>query len=162
MTSSSLYFFDAVETPLAEDEYPPVFTTAIQHPKRRVTLEDPVTMLHHSPTSPINNQMDDEDDPLLGRGGPIESHSSGSQRFEMISRRPTIEHAKALSEPRVPQQERGFPGGLTVAELEECVSTFEMTLSLLLLRPTPVVMLLNHQVFLLSRTMTLTYRSSTS
>ncbi|CAJ1932649.1 unnamed protein product [Cylindrotheca closterium] len=115
----SLFFFDAVENPLGEDEYPPIFTTAIQHPKRRVTLEDPITMLHHAPTDRVSDD-DDGDDELLTRQGPIADHLSGSQRFETISRRPTLEHTKALQGPRVPQAEKGFPGGLTVAELEEC------------------------------------------
>jgi len=105
---------------LAEDDYPPVFTIAVPPRNRRVTLEDPVTMLHHAPNAPLD--VEDPDDPEIS-AGPIASHSSGSQRFEKISRRPTLEHAKQLSEPRVPQEERGFPGGLTVDELEECVST---------------------------------------
>lgn len=118
VSESSMYFFDAVETPLGEDEYPPYFTTSIAHPKPKVSLEDPITLLKHSPTSPVNN--DDEIHPQK----PISSHKRRSVRWEQITRRPTMEHAQALSSPRVAQDEKGYPGGLTVAELEECVSSY--------------------------------------
>eukprot|EP00980_Cylindrotheca_fusiformis_P021916 scaffold8747_cov96-Cylindrotheca_fusiformis.AAC.11 len=118
--SSSLYYFDAVETPLGEDEYPPFFTTSIVHPKPKVTLEDPTTMLKHAPNDALmkteGNEAEDEVHPKK----PISSHMRRSVRFEKITRRPTIEHAQALRQPRVAQNEKGYPGGLTSSELEEC------------------------------------------
>lgn len=118
---STLFFFDAVETPLGEDEYPPIFTVGIPHPKPRVTLEDPITLLKHAPSSPLSEEMTEEF--VSGIKSPIAiDHRQNSERFQVITRRPTLENAKALQDPRVAQAERGFPGGLTFSELEECVS----------------------------------------
>jgi hypothetical protein len=53
----------------------------------------------------------------------IQSHKEPSMRFEEIKRRPTLEHAKHLIDPRVKSRGvQGYPGALTVEELEECVS----------------------------------------
>ena len=41
----SQYFFDAVETPLAEDEYPIVFTATNPPPRLKVSMTDPSSML---------------------------------------------------------------------------------------------------------------------
>jgi hypothetical protein len=65
-SSSSMFFFDAVDQPLGENEFPfpfpfpidgyaiggpnsgIVFTTSIEHPAPKVTMDDPTTMLRHS------------------------------------------------------------------------------------------------------------------
>jgi hypothetical protein len=107
----SLFFFDAVESPLRDDEYPPVFTTTMPHPKLRVTLEDPATLLKSLDT--VEPQL---------RGSPMESHRRKSRRFVEITRRSTMEHTTELEQPRVPIEERGYPGGLSMDELGECVS----------------------------------------
>lgn len=127
VSESSMFYFDAVETPLGEDEYPPFFTTSILHPKPNVTLEDPISLLKHDPTSPpkgrIHQEEEEEEQVDLRPHKPISSHKRRSVRWDEITRRPTMEHTHALSEPRVPQAEQGYPGELTVHELEECVST---------------------------------------
>jgi hypothetical protein len=131
VSESSMFYFDAVETPLGEDEYPPFFTTSILHPKPNVTLEDPITLLKHDPTSPLKGRISEDDEEEeeeeeqvdLRPHKPISSHKRRSVRWDEITRRPTMEHTHALSEPRVPQAEQGYPGELTVHELEECVST---------------------------------------
>jgi hypothetical protein len=127
-SESSMFYFDAVETPLGEDEYPPFFTTSIPHPKPSVTLDDPITLLKHAPTPPLKGRIPEEEEvkeqeDFRNHKPPISSHKRRSVRWEQITRRPTMEHTHALSEPRVPQAEKGYPGELTIHELEECVST---------------------------------------
>ena len=63
--NESMYFFDAVDEPLQDEEYPIdgyvikssggelgdypiIFTTTLQHPAPRVSMEDPNTMLRSS------------------------------------------------------------------------------------------------------------------
>mmetsp|Transcript_20969 Transcript_20969/g.48695 ORF Transcript_20969/g.48695 Transcript_20969/m.48695 type:complete len:276 (+) Transcript_20969:102-929(+) len=112
--ASSLFYFDAVEEPLGEEEYPPIFTTAIVHPKPQVTLDDPKTLLRKpSIIKPTTTSTQENQEP---------NKSGRSVRFVTIAERPASEHAELLKSPRVPQAEKGFPGGLTVVELEECVS----------------------------------------
>eukprot|EP00523_Entomoneis_sp_CCMP467_P010166 CAMPEP_0168732250 /NCGR_PEP_ID=MMETSP0724-20121128/7677_1 /TAXON_ID=265536 /ORGANISM="Amphiprora sp., Strain CCMP467" /LENGTH=584 /DNA_ID=CAMNT_0008779269 /DNA_START=374 /DNA_END=2128 /DNA_ORIENTATION=- len=110
--ASSLFYFDAVEEPLGEEEYPPIFTTAIVHPKPQVTLDDPKTLLRKpSIIKPTTTSTQENQEP---------NKSGRSVRFVTIAERPASEHAELLKSPRVPQAEKGFPGGLTVVELEEC------------------------------------------
>lgn len=54
---------------------------------------------------------------------PLDYSKPHSQRFLEIPRRSTLENQKALEAPRVPIAQQGYPGGLTVSELAECVSS---------------------------------------
>jgi hypothetical protein len=110
----SQYYFDAEEEALKEDEYPILFTTALQHPKPIVSLEAPETLLRTS-----KSIMRQESAP------PIESHKRLSERFLKIARRPTLEHHQELKMPRVKIPLQGYPGELTFEELVECVSNKE-------------------------------------
>lgn len=198
--ADSLYFFDALEHPLGDEEYPIdgyviksdllgdypiVFTTSVQHPAPHVSMDHPETLLKRrrtTPPLPVSTtphggrshrltsesiwlaSTDQNDDPGGGTGSdmatssrqqqrkatttatkrkqqyhqeqkhkrhptkaerrhsePIESHKEPSMRFLNILRRPTLEHAQQLQEPRVKVSLKGYPGELDVMELEECV-----------------------------------------
>lgn len=107
----SLCFFDAVENPLHPEDYPPSFTTSVKRPKPVVTLEDPTTLLRHKPSDqPVQQSMEI-----------IPMNRKRSRRFERIASTAVSEHTKQLQEPRIRASERGFPGGLSLEELAECV-----------------------------------------
>jgi hypothetical protein len=144
-----LFFFDACENPLAEDEYPYISITDYLRPKRRVSMKDPLSMLrkHQSVESSeehpkLKNETDDGldgDDSLIQRRAfkkhvsePINSHKSRSERFLTLTSRSTVEHQAILQQPRVKIPQRGFPGDLTMAELGECVRQIRMCRCVLL------------------------------
>ena len=141
--TDSQYFFDAQEQPLKDDEYPIVFTTTLQHPKPKVSLEHPETLLRKSaaaaaPPTEQSIVKKQESVPLqVGEkyerqlSEPIESHRQTSVRFQKITRRPTLEQKSFLEEPRVKITEQGYPGELNFEELAECVSNI-MSLNVLL------------------------------
>jgi hypothetical protein len=196
--ADSVYFFDALEDPLGEEEYPidayvvksdilgeyPIFfTTSLQHPAPHVSLDEPETMLKKkkekaggqvgtagsqrqgavssssspnrsysldggkaissqslwiatadgtesatatsssSPTKKKLSQQQRRTQQAERRNSePIRSHKERSVRFLDIQRRPTLEHAKELEQPRVKVSLKGYPGELEINELEECVS----------------------------------------
>jgi hypothetical protein len=137
-----LFFFDACEHPLAEDEYPYISITDYVRPKRRVSMKDPLSMLgkHEGEGLSKSKQLtddhvaildagtDDDDESAIQRSTlkylsePIQNHKSPSQRFLTLTSRSTIEQQTFLQQPRVRISQRGFPGDLTVDELGECVS----------------------------------------
>lgn len=193
--AESMYFFDALEDPLDDEEYPidsyvvksdmlgeyPIyFTTSLQHPAPHVSMDEPETMLKKqtatvkggggaaaagvdgkivsSRSSSLNGgtgisseavwvaKLDAADtsttmsaaarrktstpavlsqtrpEQQRRNSEPIRSHREPSVRFLDIQRRPTLEHAKQLQEPRVKISLKGYPGELEMNELEECVS----------------------------------------
>jgi hypothetical protein len=176
----SMYFFDAVDRPLGDDEYPidgyaigaqkfkVVFTTSIQSPSRRVSLTDPDSMLRPrsrssslGSLSSLNDFQDaccDETEfepltidhhPKKSRNDKILNHKEPSIRFRKIRRRSAEELAADLKKPSAATIDdaigmAGYPGTLTVEELDECVSekqTIEVKSMLCLL--------LLHSLFLL-------------
>ena len=155
----SMFFFDAVDHPLGEDEYPidgyviggkgkprVVFTTSMEHPAPRVSLEEPTSMLRNSlkngPSSSTGSRVswrdtDDDSHELVSQENTnhssrtkakIANHKEPSLRFKRIRSRSTEELATDLQQfPKPPAVEDvigmgGYPGTLTVEELEECVS----------------------------------------
>eukprot|EP00532_Pseudo-nitzschia_australis_P004986 CAMPEP_0168202500 /NCGR_PEP_ID=MMETSP0139_2-20121125/24308_1 /TAXON_ID=44445 /ORGANISM="Pseudo-nitzschia australis, Strain 10249 10 AB" /LENGTH=719 /DNA_ID=CAMNT_0008128197 /DNA_START=164 /DNA_END=2323 /DNA_ORIENTATION=- len=154
----SMFFFDAVDHPLGEDEYPidgyiiggrgkprVVFTTSMEHPAPRVSLEEPVSMLRNSlkngPCSSTGSRVSwrdaHEDDSLElvpqentnysnRTKAKIANHKEPSLRFKRIRSRSTEELTTDLQQfPTPPAVEdvigmAGYPGTLTVEELEEC------------------------------------------
>jgi len=138
-----LFFFDACEHPLADDEYPYISITDYVRPKRRVSMKDPLSMLGSQVGEGLSNskQLTDNHVAILDAGGtdnddesaiqrptlkkymsePIQNHKSPSQRFLTLTSRSTIEQQAILQKPRVKISQRGFPGDLTVDELGECV-----------------------------------------
>jgi hypothetical protein len=112
--TDSMFFFDAVPEELGPDDYPIVFTTKLQHPAPKVSLDEPETLLRQAttPTEPPRRQ----------ESAPIESHRKPSSRFERIARRSSDEFKRQLESPRVKIPLQGYPGDLTVQELAECVS----------------------------------------
>ena len=116
----SLFFFDACETPLAEDEYPPTFTNYLP-PKRKVSLEEPWTMLsrnhNHRATTTITVQEEEEAEDSTERT--VTETSDGFSDPSSSSQRSTV----LLQQPRVKLSMKGFPGNLTMSELQQCVSS---------------------------------------
>lgn len=142
-----LYFFDAVDQPLDDDEYPidgyaiggqqkfkVVFTTSIQ-PSPKASLADPDSMLRpQSRSSSLGSLSDFEDaydivptESSHSRSSKIRNHKEPSARFMKIRRRTDEEVKEDLTRPGSSTLENtiglaGYPGTLTVEELEECVS----------------------------------------
>jgi hypothetical protein len=154
----SMYFFDAVDRPMGDDEYPidgyaigaqkfkVVFMTSIQSPSRRVSMTDPDSMLRPrsrssslGSLSSLNDFQDacyDETElepltidhhPNRSRNDKILNHKEPSMRFRKIRKRSAEELAAELKKPSAATIEdaigmAGYPGTLTVEELDECVS----------------------------------------
>ena len=117
-SEDSQYFFDAVQEPLGEDEYPVVFYSHIKPKPREFDLEDPTTLLSDKDSFDKN---EDSQGNLPGAVG-LESHQSTSQRLSKILRRTTLDHKAALEAPRIKIGGSGYPGELSVDEVAECVS----------------------------------------
>jgi hypothetical protein len=166
----SQYFFDAVDTPLEDDEfpidgyviksggelgdYPIIFTTSLQHPAPHFTNDDPHTWLRKSLQVKTGGGAEEDEQQLAGAESldevhelhpkhkksqqtqqkrrdshlsvmsrdTIQSHKTPSQRFQKIKKRSTLEHKTQLEQPRVKSHGlQGYPGALTVDEMEECV-----------------------------------------
>ena len=138
----ALFFFDACEHPLADDEYPYISITDYVRPKRRVSMKEPLSMLGRQEGEGFSNSQqltddhveildagtDHDDESVIQRptlkkymSEPIQNHKSPSQRFLTLTSRSTIEQQAILQKPRVKISQRGFPGDLTVDELGECV-----------------------------------------
>jgi hypothetical protein len=169
---SSMFFFDAVDHPLGEDEFPfkvdgyaiggpnsgVVFTTSIEHPAPIVSMDDPTTMLRHSAkvassasaASSSRNDDNDDDDEIEGidedRRASISNHKEPSARFRRLRKRSTSElqaelttaqssSNKLLTTPQTTANNNnnlenaiglaGYPGTLTVDELNECQKFLE-------------------------------------
>ncbi len=124
--SDSLFYFDAEQNPLRDDEYPIVFTDFIIHPKPTVSMTAPETMLRKSVD--FVEQVKSNENSYLRRqvSAPIENHKSRSARLEHMIRRSTMEQQLELEDPRVKIPLQGYPGDLTVSELAECVSTTDI------------------------------------
>ena len=122
--SESLFYFDAEQDLLDDDEYPIVFTNFLVHPKPVVSMDDPESMLRKSVEF-----VDQPNDKPAVEGfrrqlsAPIENYKSRSARLEQMIRRSTMEQQKELEKPRIKIPLQGYPGDLTVAELAECVRT---------------------------------------
>jgi len=141
-----MYFFDAVDRPLGDDEYPidgyaigaqkfkVVFTTSIQSPSPKASLSDPDSMLRLrsrssslGSMSSLNDEFEDAYDlePIETPNRKIQNHKEPSARFKKIKRRSCEELEAELTRPRSSTIENaiglaGYPGTLTVEELEEC------------------------------------------
>jgi len=147
----SLYWFDAVDNPLGQDEYPidgyaigasnfkVVFTTSLP-PSPKVSLSDPDSMLRprsraSSMASSVcsSQNLDFEDafelEPIdhPEHKPKIANHKEPSMRFKRMQRRSTEELTAELR--RQPRNANaledaiglaGYPGTLTMNELEEC------------------------------------------
>jgi hypothetical protein len=139
----SLFFFDAVDRPLGDEEYPLdggpdagryvvrgpalgdypiVFTTSLQHPAPHVSMEEPASMLRHLSDATLEDDEQRDESVEVWSSEPIQSHKEPSMRLLRIKRRPTMEHSVRLATPRIKIREKGYPGELTVEELDECVS----------------------------------------
>jgi len=141
----SMFFFDAVDHPLDDDEFPidgyvvggrgkprVVFTTSIEHPAPRVTFREPDSMLRSSMRSLTSSQAGSvhEDDtteyPESGRTkAKILDHRRPSLRLSRIRTRSAEDldsDLRNFSKSSVPDVigMAGYPGTLTVEELEEC------------------------------------------
>ena len=144
----SMYYFDAQEEPLKEDEYPVVFTDFLRHPKPIVSMDHPESLLSPSVTTAVSStQLSEHGGSSKGKpfgeslrrqtsepiesgkereGGPwqpIANYQSRSARLEKMIQRPAEDEQKLLEKPRVEIPMQGYPGGLTMAELAECVRT---------------------------------------
>jgi hypothetical protein len=122
-----MYYFDAEEDALKEDEYPILFTTSLQHPKPKVSLDQPESMLRKSKGIPEKQESEPLETHQESRytrqdSDPIRNHRNPSMRFHKIARRPTLEQHNALAKPRIKLTEQGYPGELSFEELAECVS----------------------------------------
>jgi hypothetical protein len=140
----SLFYFDAVDRPLGDEEYPVatgsdgtgryivrnpilgnypiVFTTAIPHPAPQVSLAQPETMLRHMSDDTLLEDEEANEGVEVWSSEPINSHKEPSMRLLRIRRRPTMEHSVHLATPRVKIREKGYPGELAREEVDECVS----------------------------------------
>jgi hypothetical protein len=137
--NDSLFFFDAEQDPLDESEYPVIFTDFLRHPKPKVSLEAPESMLRkvsfmeqeaekrllsaseHAATSAPSASGATKDF-RRQYSAPIDHEATQrSQRFLRLVQRSTLEQEHELQAPRVKIPLQGYPGDLTVAELQECV-----------------------------------------
>jgi len=135
-----LFFFDACEYPLRDDEYPYISITDYIRPKRQVSMDDPSSMLqackrfprsderhHHKSHDTLLRPDSDDDESLIHLpdrklvSEPIQNHKARSQRLLTLSSRSMEEQQDILQRPRIYVSQKGFPGDLTVAELFECV-----------------------------------------
>ena len=143
-TEESLFFFDAVDRPLGDNEYPidgyaissgVVFTTSMAHPAPQVNLRhDPSTMLRPSAIQHQHHQRQTKTKKK------IVDHQRPSVRFHKVRNRSHGDLTAELQSPRTKIREKvqdssrnntelledaiglaGYPGKLTVEELEECV-----------------------------------------
>lgn len=180
-SSNSQFFFDAVDQPLGEEEYPIdgyviksggelgdypiIFTTSLQHPAPHFTTDDPSTWLRKAlkvtttTAAPATGageeeedtaeEMDDEEEAAdevveltrpqkkkkpkqavrrdsnmsVASRDTIQSHKEPSLRFLNIKQRTPSIHKIHLEKPRVKSLGLpGYPGELTMEEMEECVS----------------------------------------
>ncbi|KAG7369968.1 CRAL/TRIO domain containing protein [Nitzschia inconspicua] len=178
-SDASQFFFDAVDQPLGDEEYPIdgyviksggdlgdypiIFTTSLQHPAPQFTTNDPSTWLRKSLKISTSNdaagpveeeedgtaEMEEADDEIqeLSKQHPkkktktnnskhtvrrdshistasrdtIKSHKEPSMRFLNIKQRTPSIHKIHLEQPRVKSQGlKGYPGELTLEEMEEC------------------------------------------
>jgi hypothetical protein len=110
-SNDSQYFFDAVQEPLKEGEYPVVFYNYLKH-KPDVSFADPESLLR--PSDKKKNGI------RHAESGPLERRPSN--RMLTILRRGTLEHKQALESPRIRIPISGYPGELTIEELAQCVS----------------------------------------
>ena len=155
-----LYFFDAVDRPLGDEEYPidgyaigtqkfkVVFTTSIHSSSTKASLSDPDSMLRRrsrssslGSMSSLNDEFEDACEfesiesshsrktkvSSHNRKTKIQNHSETSARFERIRTSPYAELEVELTKPMSSTIEdaiglAGYPGTLTVEQLEECVS----------------------------------------
>lgn len=120
--SESLFYFDAEQDLLPDDEYPIMFSNFLVHPKPVVSMAHPETMLRKSVDFVDQQQPNKAKDHGFRRqlSAPIENHKSRSARLEQMIRRSTMEHQQELEKPRIKIPLQGYPGDLTVAELAEC------------------------------------------
>jgi hypothetical protein len=107
----SQYFFDAVQEPLKDGEYPVVFYNHLKH-KPEVSFADPQSLLR--PSVDKNHAI------KHAESSPSERRPSA--RMLTILRRGTLEHKQALESPRIRIPVSGYPGELTIEELAQCVS----------------------------------------
>ena len=146
-SDDGLYFFDAVDTPLGEEEYPidgyaiggrnfkVVFTASIQAPTRKASMSDPDSMLRpRSRSSSLGSMSSLNDDyqdayelePIEtpNRKERILNHMEHSMRFRKIRKRTAEQLVVDLQTPiKDAIGMAGYPGTLTVEELNECVSS---------------------------------------
>ncbi|VEU34586.1 unnamed protein product [Pseudo-nitzschia multistriata] len=143
----SMFFFDAVDFPLGDDEFPidgyvvggkgkarVVFTTSIAHPAPKVSLEDPTSMLRNSEKngSSCGGIGEDDNDSYelvpVQNDNRIENYKEPSLRFAKIRARSSEALAAELQNFPKPSPTSvedaigmaGYPGTLTIDELEEC------------------------------------------
>ena len=129
-----------------------VFTTSIEHPAPNVSMDDPTTMLRHSAAKAVsvassrnddNYEVDDDDDDDdegidVDRRALITNHKEVSARFRRIRKRSPSELHKSLTTIQTPTTTNnnnnnlenaiglaGYPGTLTVHELNECQKFLE-------------------------------------
>lgn len=135
-TADSQFYFDAVEEPLMEYEYPVSITNKPPSNKPYVTMEEPETLLMPAEVDPADSRCRDLQRDTLASLGISDDQSQGaedanddghrhrkpSMRLQTFLRRGTMEHKRQLESPRVKTPLRGFPGELTVEELTNCVS----------------------------------------
>ena len=107
----SQYFFDAVQEPLKDGEYPVAFYNSLKH-KPEVSFADPESLLR-----PSDNKKHAV---RHAESAPLDRRPSA--RMLTILRRGTLEHKQALESPRIRIPISGYPGELTIEELAQCVS----------------------------------------
>ena len=108
--NDSQYFFDAVQEPLKDGEYPVVFYNYLKH-KPEVSFADPQSLLR--PSNDKNHAI------KHAESSPSERRPSA--RMLTILRRGTLEHKQALESPRIRIPVSGYPGELTIEELAQYV-----------------------------------------
>ena len=122
-SNDSQYFFDAVQEPLKDGEYPVVFSNHLKH-KPEVSFADPQSLLRPS--------VDKKHAVRHAESAP--SGRRPSARMLTILRRGTLEHKQALESPRIRIPISGYPGELTIEELAQCVSARRPKLNIVMLR----------------------------
>jgi hypothetical protein len=117
-SEDSQYFFDAVQEPLKDDEYPVVFYSHVKPKPHEFDWDDPATLLGKDSKGKRDEEQVEERAVALVE----EEEQFGSQRLTKILRRTTMEHKAFLEAPRIKIGGSGYPGELSVDELAECVS----------------------------------------
>jgi hypothetical protein len=108
-SNDSQYFFDAVQEPLKDGEYPVVFYNQLKH-KPEVSFAHPESLLRPNDAAAVRQK-----ELALSERRP-------STRLLNILRRGSLEHKQALESPRIKIPISGYPGELTIPELAQCVS----------------------------------------
>eukprot|EP00934_Nitzschia_sp_Nitz4_P002919 Nitzschia sp. Nitz4//NODE_202_length_38933_cov_72.610268//22338//25671//NITZ4_additional_000024-RA//-1//CDS//3329531792//2909//frame0 len=131
----SMFFFDAEQDPLADDEYPASSVKVVKSqpstpPSSERKESAPQNHYPSRSTRSIASSVDFAgsiqpakivtfDEPGQ-KPGPISNHRRPSTRFHALAQQSLVEFERSLCEPPVKIPHPSYPGGLTDKELQEC------------------------------------------